>query len=83
MLKHIAAYFNVSVFDSENDLSNIATIYNARNTDLDGICCCDIIVIAVPIQQIGPIVDCIKDKLVPGQLVIDVASVKCVPTKIL
>src|SRR4051794_24650142 len=83
MLKHVAPYFDISVFDSDKDLDGVTTLYNARNTDLDGICCCDIIVIAVPVQQIGSIVESIKDRLAPGQLVIDVASVKCLPTKIL
>ena len=83
MLKHVAPYFDISVFDSERNLDDLTVHYNARSTDLDGICCCDIIVIAVPVQQIGIIVDSIKDKIVPGQLIIDVASVKCLPIKLL
>lgn len=83
MLKHVAPYFDISIFDPERNLDDVMALYNARNTDLDGICSCDIIVIAVPVQQIGTIVDSIKDKVAAGQLIIDVASVKCLPIKLL
>ncbi len=83
MLKHISPYFDVSIYDSKRDLSEVTALYNAKSASLDEICNCDIIVIAVPVQQIESIVAGIRDKLVTGQLVIDVASVKCLPTEIL
>ena len=83
MLKHISPYFDVAIYDAKRDIEDVTTLYNVKSASLEGICNCDIIVIAVPVQQIQNIVDAIKDKLVAGQLVIDVASVKCLPTEIL
>ncbi len=83
MLKHIVPYFDVSIFDSKRDLKDVAALYNVHAKSLDEICQSDIVVISVPVQQIQPIIDQIKDKLRPGQLVMDVASVKCLPIDIL
>ena len=83
MLKHISPYFDVSIYDAKRNLDEVTALYNAKTASLDGICNCDIVVIAVPVQQIENIVTTIKDKLTAGQLVIDVASVKCLPTEIL
>lgn len=83
MLKHLTPYFQISIYDLKRDLSGLTSQYNVAIKTLDEISQSDIVVIAVPVQEIKSLVEQIKDKLRPGQLLMDVASVKCVPTKIL
>lgn len=83
MLKHVVPYFDVSIYDAKRDLQDVATLYNVHEKSLDEICHSDIVVISVPVQQIQSIMDQIKDKLAPGQLLMDVASVKCLPIEIM
>lgn len=83
MLKHIVPYFDVSIYDAKRDLREVAALYNVHAKSLNEVCQSDIVIISVPVQQIQSIVDQIKDKLRPGQLFMDVASVKCLPIEIL
>lgn len=83
MLKHISPYFDVTIYDAKRDLSEVTALYNVKTGNLDDICKSDVIVLSVPVQQLANITEQIKDKTKKGQLVIDVASVKCIPTKIL
>ena len=83
MLKHISPYFDVTIYDAKRDLNEVTSLYNVKIGTLDDVCQSDIIILSVPVQQIESIADQIKDKVKAGQLVIDVASVKCIPTKIL
>ena len=83
MLKHVLPYFQTSIYDAKRDLTPLAASYNVTIASFDEICQCDIIIIAVPVRAIEAVIEQIKGKLRPGQLVMDVASVKCIPTKIL
>ena len=83
MLKHVSPYFDVAIFDAKRDLSEVTSLYNVKAGSLEEICRSDIIVLSVPVQQMGAIAEDIKPYLHRGQLVIDVASVKCLPVKIL
>ncbi|MEO1657579.1 MAG: prephenate dehydrogenase [Pseudomonadota bacterium] len=83
MLRHVTPYFDVYAYDEFRDLSQIAETYNVSCCDLNQAARCDILVIAVPVREIESVVSKIVDQLRPGQLVMDVASVKCLPAQIL
>ncbi len=83
MLKHVSPYFDVHIYDTKRDLTDVKALYNVQTSGLEDICKSDVIVLAVPVQQMGAIAEQIKGFLKQGQLVIDVASVKCLPIKIL
>ncbi len=83
MLKYVSPYFDVAIYDAKRDLADITALYNVKTGSLEEICKSDIIVLAVPVQQMGATAEEIKSFLSDGQLVIDVASVKCLPIKIL
>ncbi|MEM7740315.1 MAG: prephenate dehydrogenase [Pseudomonadota bacterium] len=83
MLRHVTPYFDVHVYDEFRDLSGLAKTYNVTCCGLEMAATCDILVIAVPVRAIEGVVQRIVDHLRPGQLVMDVASVKCLPAQIL
>lgn len=83
MLKHVIPYFNVSVYDSQRDLSVISATYNLKVGTLSEVSACDIVVLCVPVNKLALVVDEIKGLVKPGQLVIDLCSVKCIPIDIL
>lgn len=83
MLKHLIPYFNVSVYDRNRDLTQIAATYNLTVDTLEGVCASDVVVLCVPVSQLASVAEDIKGFIRPGQLVIDLCSVKCLPIKIL
>lgn len=80
MLRHIIPYFNVRVFDAHRDLTPVAARYNVEMADLDTVCACDIVIIAVPVRGMEDVIKAIAPKIRAGQLVMDVGSVKIKPT---
>ncbi|MEM1410286.1 MAG: prephenate dehydrogenase, partial [Pseudomonadota bacterium] len=83
MLRHVTPYFDVYVHDHHRDLSDVADTYNVTPCDLARAAACDVIVLAVPIPAIESVAKEIRPHLRPKQLVMDVASVKCLPAQIL
>ena len=83
MLRHVTPYFDVHIHDAMRDLSGLASTYNVSLSSLSEAATCDIVIIAVPVRAIEGVVQTIKGDLRPGQLVMDVASVKCLPAEIL
>ena len=83
MLKHVIPYFDVSVYDSQRDLSEIGATYNLKIQGLAEVCTSDIVVLCVPVNKLAQVVDEVKDLVKSGQLVIDLCSVKCIPIDIL
>jgi prephenate dehydrogenase len=83
MLKHISPYFDISVFDARRDLTDVGTLYNVKIKNLEDVARCDVVILSVPVQEIETVTRQIVSFLRPGQLVMDVASVKCMPTDIL
>ncbi|HPQ51291.1 MAG: prephenate dehydrogenase [Alphaproteobacteria bacterium] len=82
MLKYLIPYFEVTVYDSHRDLSDIASLYNVKLGTLDEICDCEIIVLCVPVVHLMDAVSSICHKLQRNQLLIDLCSVKVNPIKI-
>lgn len=83
MLKHLTPYFDVSIYDAKRDLTAVASTFTAKVKSFEDACKSDIVVIAVPVQVMETVIKNIVPHLRAGQLVLDVASVKCAPTKLL
>lgn len=83
MLKYLIPYFDVRLYDTHRDLTQIGKIYNVEISTLDEVCQSDIILLAVPVAHMEEAVTAIKGKLKKGQLIIDLCSVKVYPAKIL
>ena len=82
LVRHLGARFDVQVWD-RRDLSAETAALDARWTDLDGCAGCDIVIPAVPVQDLDGLIADLAPRLAPGALVVDVASVKVKPLRIL
>jgi prephenate dehydrogenase len=80
MLKHVAPYFDIRIYDSHRDLSGIAARYNVEALPLAEVAKSDVVVLAVPVQRLAEVVAQVAPDLRPGTLLIDVCSVKVRPT---
>lgn len=82
-IRHLAPFFKVRVHDRHRDTEALARAYNIEPADLPAAASCDIIVPAVPVQQLDALSREVAPLLRPGTLVVDVASVKLGPTETL
>ncbi len=82
-LPYILPYFDVHLYDAYRDLSDIANEKNVTVCSLEQAAACDVVILAVPVQAIEETAIAIAPYLKSHQLVMDVASVKCVPAEIL
>lgn len=83
ILKYLIPYFNVSVYDTHRDLSRLAKIYNIEICDPEYLSDCDVIVLAVPVAHMEEAMASIAHRLQPGQMIMDVASVKIKPVEVI
>ena len=83
MLKHLTPYFDITIYDARRDVSHLTSVYRVKTGTLAEAASCDIVIPSVPVGEIEGVILQIKDRLRKGQLVVDVASVKCLPTDIL
>lgn len=82
MLRHLAPFFTITVFDPFADTSAICNTYNVQNAStITQAAQSDIIIIATPVKTIHQICEDIAPHLSEGQLVMDVASVKSQPAE--
>ncbi len=82
MIKHLAPHFDVHIFDPARDLAALGQTYGVRPATLENAAKCEIVLLAVPVREIEGVARKIAPFLTQGQLVMDVASVKCLPKKI-
>ena len=82
LVRHLGPRFDVQVWD-RRDLSAEAAALGARWTDLEGCAGCDIVIPAVPVQDLDELVVDLAPRLAADALVVDVASVKVKPLRIL
>lgn len=83
MLPHVAAHFDVCLYDASRDVSDLAARNDARIGDLQQAASCDVVILAVPVRALESVAQQIAPFLKAGQLVMDVASVKCLPAQML
>ena len=82
LVRRLGARFDLQVWD-RRDLSAKAASLGARWTDLEGCAGCDIVIPAVPVQDLDGLIADLAPHLTPGAVVVDVASVKVKPLRIL
>ena len=83
ILPHLVPHFDVYIHDAARDVSDLAAQHGARACGMSEAARCDIVVLAVPIAAMENAARAIRDHLREGQLVMDVASVKCLPARVL
>lgn len=83
MLPHLAPHFNITVHDAARDVRALAAQHGASCAELKTIAACDIIILATPVRQMEAVAKTIAPHVRPGQLVMDVGSVKMLPTQML
>lgn len=83
MLKHIAPYFDIKIYDAHRDLTEITKLYRATAAPLNEMSQCSIIILAVPVRQMEETLKTIAPHIKAGQCVIDVASVKLMPATLM
>jgi len=81
--KHLAPHFDLVLHDAAANNADLATKIGARTGDLSEAAGCDIVVLAVPIQKFKQVLTDIAPWLKAGALVLDVASVKIMPTQVM
>lgn len=83
MLRHLTPFFRVRVFDKLRDLQEVRETYNVEQASLAEVAQADIVLLAVPVQELEELTLAIGPTLAPGTLVLDVASVKLKAAQIL
>ena len=83
ILPHFTKHFKTSIYDKHRDVSGLAKAHSAVVCDLKTLCQSDVIVIATPVKAFEEVVIAIAPHLRTGQLVMDVGSVKVLPTQLL
>ena len=79
---HLGPHFGVQVWD-RRDLEPEAAALGLAWTSLEGCAGCDVVIPAVPVQDLEPLIERMAAHLKPDCLVVDVASVKTKPQEIL
>lgn len=82
MAQHLAHYFKIKVY-SRRDVSEIARKLGAKQSPLTEVAACDIVVIAVMAQYFKKTIQQISPMIKSGALVLDVASVKVKPARLM
>ena len=82
MASHLAKHFELRVTDVR-DYSAEAQALQCRFTDLEEVAGCEVVVHAVPVQQLERLLQNVAPLLRPGALFVDVASVKVEPLELL
>jgi len=83
MVRHLAPYADLVLYDAHKNTARMAKKYRATAGSLREAAACKIVVIAVPVQQIGKVLRRIAPLVKPGTLVCDVGSVKMKTAKLM
>ncbi len=81
--RHLGQHFEISAYDPSSGLATIAKQLGVRLTSLHSVSQADVILIAAPVSSFEQVVSEIAVACKPGALIVDVGSVKVVPTEIM
>ncbi len=81
MVKHLAPYFDIFVYDPSPDARAFAKRHNVTLGTLEEVAGCRIVLLATPVRTIKALAEAIAPHLHPRALVIDVGSVKMKPAQ--
>lgn len=79
ILPHLTPHFDVVLCDPHKDLALLANTHKAKTGDLKQAAACNIVVLAVPLQQMEGVLHELAPMVRPGTLVVDITSVKVKP----
>jgi prephenate dehydrogenase len=82
-VRHLKAFFEISLCDPRQDLAGICERHGVTGVDLACAARLDIVLLAVPFRHLRTVAQAIAPHLKPGALVVDVCSVKVEPLSIL
>lgn len=82
-VRHLAPHFDLALCDPHSDIAALAKQHNAKTGDLRAAAACDVVVLAVPVQKLESVLREIASLVKPGALVVDVASIKIGPAKLM
>lgn len=80
---HLAPHIALRIFDSNNLSLSGGEDYLGERVTLEDAASCDIVVLAVPVAALEEVVDQIASHLRAGAVVVDVGSVKILPSQIM
>lgn len=83
MAGYLAPHFDLVLCDPYKNVARLAKKLRAHMGTAEKAAACDIVVLAVPVQKLEGVLRAIKNRLRPGALVIDVASVKMKPAALM
>jgi prephenate dehydrogenase len=81
MVRHLAAHVEIIAHDPAR--AELAPVAGVRMADAATVARCDVVVLAVPVDQIETAITSIKPHLRPGAIVLDVGSVKIEPVRVM
>lgn len=81
--RHLGPHFEVSAYDPSPDVAGVAKQLGVRLSSLHSVSQADIILIAAPVSSFEQVVSEIAAACKPGTLIVDVGSVKVVPSEIM
>ncbi len=80
---HLGKYFEISAYDPSQCLAKIARKLGVTFSSLHSVSQADVILIAAPVSSFEQVVSEIARACKPGALIVDVGSVKVVPSEIM
>ncbi|MGE3622527.1 MAG: prephenate dehydrogenase/arogenate dehydrogenase family protein, partial [Bdellovibrionales bacterium] len=83
MTRHLASHFHLVLHDAHKSVTALARKHRAAAGSLKQAAQCDVVAIAVPVQQMETVLKAIAPLVKPGALVVDVGSVKMKPAKLM
>jgi prephenate dehydrogenase len=83
MAQHLAPHFDLTLYDAKNTAKKIAKTCGAKTGSLERAAACSVVVVAVPVQKMEAVLRDVAPLLKPDTLVLDVASVKIKPTRLM
>ncbi len=81
--RHLGHYFEISAYDPSLDEATVAKHFGVRLSSLNSVSQSDVILIAAPVSAFEQVVSEIAVACKPGALIVDVGSVKVVPSEIM
>lgn len=80
---HLGRHFEITAYDPSPDVAKVAKQLCVRLSSLNSVAQADVILIAAPVSSFEQVVGEIAGACKPGALIVDVGSVKVVPSEIM
>ena len=81
--RHLGQHFEMTAYDPSPDIAKVAKHRGVRISSLHSVAQADVVLIAAPVSSFEQVVSEIADACKPGALIVDVGSVKVIPSDIM